>query len=379
VNTSIKHVGLDVHAKTIAVAVAQPGASGDVRSMGGILNTPEAVRKLMRKLGKRDELRVCYEAGPCGYVLYWQLTQMGIHCDVIAPSLIPKKPGDHIKTDHRDARKLAMLYRANLLTPVWVPDSEYEALRDLVRAREAAKQDQLRARHRLGKFLLRQGYRRPEGLNAWTRKHRLWLETQQFKYAAHTSTFVDYLHEVDHASERLARLEQAIDAAVQTAPGELRAVIDALQALRGVSKLSSVTLAVEVGSFSRFAKPSQLMSYSGTVPSEHSSGGRIRRGPITKTGNAHVRRIIGEAAWSYRFRPNIGVTIKRRQAGASDKVKEIAWKAQHRLNQRYRHLMGGGKQHNLTITAVGRELLGFVWAIGVQAEREYAEARSAAA
>jgi len=364
---------LDVHAKTIAVAVSDADAADQVQYLGMVPNTPKAVGRLVRKLGTPKRLKVCYEAGPCGYHLYWQLTNLGVHCDVIAPSKTPKAAGERIKTDRRDAKKLADYYRKGLLSPIWVPDAEHEALRDLVRAREAAKRDQLRARNRLGKFLLRQGRQCPEKVNTWTVRHRQWLDAQKFEHAAHRATFIDYLHEVDHASERIARLEKAIDAAVVQMPEQMKAVIDALQALRGVSKIAAVSLSAEVGSFARFGKASQLMSFAGLIPSEHSSGTRQRRGAITKTGNAHLRRIVGESAWSYRFRPSLSLAIKRRQKRASEKVKEIAWRAQHRLHDRYVHLMYAGKAHGVTITAVSRELLGFIWAVGMQAEREQAK------
>src|SRR5213594_4024081 len=206
--TNLRYLGLDVHAETIAAAIAEP--DGEVRALGILPNRPEPVVKLIRKLGPREQLRACYEAGPCGYVLYWQLTQLGVHCDVVAPTLVPTKPGDRIKTDRRDAARLARCYRAGDLTPVWVPDAAHEALRDLVRAREAAKQDQLRARHRLGKLLLRHGRRPPAGVKSWTQRHRRWLDALQFELPAHRATLGDYLQEVDHAAARLERLEQAL-------------------------------------------------------------------------------------------------------------------------------------------------------------------------
>src|SRR5712692_2582570 len=229
---NLRYVGLDVHAETIAVAVAE--ADGEVRSLGILPNRLEAVAKLIRKLGPREHLRVCYEAGPCGYVLYWQLTRLGVHGEVVAPTLVPMKPGDRVKTDRRDAEKLARCYRAGDLTAVWVPDAAHEALRDLVRAREAAKQDQLRARHRLGKFLLRQGRRPPEGVKPWTQRHRRWLDALHFELPAQQATLADYLSEVDHAAARVARLESALDEAVAAAPAPMRAVIAALQTLRGI-------------------------------------------------------------------------------------------------------------------------------------------------
>ena len=367
---TIRYVGLDVHAETIAVAVAE--ASGEVRALGTIPNTPEAVRRLIKKLGTGGAtLRVCYEAGPTGYVLYWHLTELGVVCEVVAPTLVPVKAGDRVKTDRRDALKLARSYRGGDLTPVWVPDAAHEALRDLVRAREAAKADQLRARHRLGKFLLRHGCRRPPKMKAWTARHRVWLDTVRFAHGAQTATLADYVAEVDHAAARLTRLEAAIDAGVQDAPATMRAVIEALQALRGIAALSAATIVTEVGQLSRFARPRQLMGYSGAVSREDSSGSRIRRGGITKAGNAHLRRIVMEAAWAYQHRPAIGTTLRVRQRGLSEEIKTIAWKAQHRLHTRYRRLVAKGKPKGQVVTAVGRELLGFIWAIGVQVERTH--------
>jgi len=366
VSKGIRFVGLDVHKETIAVAVAEP--DGSVVSLGMIPNWPEAVRRLVKRLGPVEKQRVCYEAGPCGYVLYWQLTGLGVECDVVAPSLIPQKAGDRVKTDRRDAKKLARTYRSGDLTAVWVPDAEHEALRDLVRAREAAKKDELRARHRLGKFLLRRGYRAPEGVKAWTKRHTEWLRSLRLEHPTQEVVFIDYRHEVDHAVERLVRLERAIDEAVERVPASKRAVIEGLQALRGVSKVTAVTVYSEVGELSRFARPRLLMGYTGMVSSEHSSGGRIRRGAITKTGNAHLRRVLVQAAWAYCRRPNLSPALKKRQAGLSEEIKQISWKAQHRLSGRYRRLISKGKLPQHAITAVARELIGFVWAIGVQVE-----------
>ena len=366
---NLRFVGLDVHAETIAVAVAE--TDGEVRSLGVIPNRAESVGRLIRKLGKPEQLRVCYEAGPTGYVLYWQLTQLGVKCEVVAPTLVPVKAGDRVKTDRRDAQKLARSYRAGDLTAVWVPDAAHEALRDLVRARWAAKRDQLRARHRLSKFLLRHGRRAPEGVNAWTDKHLQWIKSQvHFAQRAQEITLGDYLHEVDHVAERIARLERSIDAVIETLPVKMRAVIEALQSLRGIAQLSAVSIMAEVGELSRFEHPRQLMGYSGAVSREHSSGERIRRGAISKAGNAHLRRIVVEAAWAYRHRPAVGKTLAARQRHSSAAVTELAWKAQQRLHQRYVRLMGRGKSKQQTITAVGRELLGFIWAIGVHVERE---------
>ncbi len=377
--SKIRFVGLDVHAETIAVAVAEP--DGTVRSLGLVANRPESIRRLVRKLAPVEEQRFCYEAGPTGYVLYWQLTALGAQCEVVAPSLVPVKPGDRVKTDRRDALKLAHSYRAGDLTAVWVPDAAHEALRDLVRAREAAKTDLLRARHRLGKFLLRHGRRRPEKLkSAWTKLHLEWIKTKvHFEQPAQEVVLADSVHEVEHLMTRIERLDQAILEAARLAPPRMKAVIEALQALRGIAQVGAVTIVAELGAISRFTKPRELMGYSGLVPSENSSGERTRHGSITKTGNAHLRRVIVEAAWAYQFRPWLGGYLLKRQVGLSEEVKQIAWKAQHRLHARYRKLLAKGKNKPQIVTAVGRELLGFVWAIGVNVEREMHQPKQVAA
>jgi transposase len=373
-------VGLDVHAETISVAVAESGRNGEVRSLSRIENKPESIRKLVKKLGAKNELRVCYEAGPCGYVLYWQLVGLGIHCEVIAPTLTPKKPGERVKTDRIDAIKLARCYRAGELTAVWVPDSAHEALRDLVRAREAAKGDRNSARHRLAKLLLRHGRHKPSGMSSWTCKHMNWVKSQHFEELSLEMTFLDYLHEVEHQHARVERLEQSIDRAIEEAPSHIREVVTALQALRGVAKITAVGVVSEVGNFSRFAKPQQLMGYTGSVPSEHSSGGpgKARRGGITKTGNRHLRRLLTEAAWSYRYRPGINARLKNSNKEVSGEVKEIAWKAQHRLHDRYWCLTLKGKPKQVAVTAVARELLGFMWSIGINVEQNQPKMERAA-
>jgi transposase len=300
----------------------------------------------------------------------------------VAPSLVPVKAGDRVKTDRRDAAKLARSYRAGDLTPVWVPDADHEALRDLVRAREDARQDQHRARQRLSKFLLRHGRRPPEDVKKhWTLKYMTWIQEHvHFDQPALEATLLDYIHEVDHMAERIQRLEKAITEAIQKAPPQMRAVIEALQALRGVAQLTAVTVVAELGSLSRFPNPRQLMGYSGLVSSEHSSGNRIRRGSITKTGNAHLRRVIIESAWAYQYRPWIGGFLLRRQQGLalSQEVKDMAWKAQWRLHTRYKKFAAAGKKKPQIVTAVGRELLGFIWAIAVHTETAFQEPRKAA-
>jgi transposase len=361
-----RYVGMDVHAATIAVAVVE--GRGLPRSLGVIENRPEAVRRLLGKLGEPSTLRVCYEAGPTGYVLYWQLTRLGVHCEVVAPSLVPTKPGERIKTDRRDAEKLARSYRSGDLTPVFVPDAEHEALRDLVRAREAAKKDELRARHRLSKYLLRHGQYAPAGCRAWTLTYWRWVRTVRFEHAPQNATLLDYIAEVEHQGQRIERLEQSIDGAIEKAPAAMKAVIEALQSLRGVAKLTAVTLAVEVGTFRRFERATQLMSYTGMVPSEHTSGSRRQQGAITKTGNNHLRRVLIEAAWHYRHRPGLSNRQRALQKQLEPQVLEVAWNAQLRLHRRYARLHARSKPAGKVITAVARELVGFIWAIGRAAE-----------
>jgi transposase len=284
--SKVRFVGLDVHADTIAVAVAEAG--GEVRSLGIIPNRLESIR-MISKLAPIGALKCCYEAGPTGYVLYWQLVQLGVACEVIAPSLIPTKSGERVKTDRRDAEKLAR-WR---IDAVWVPDANHEALRDLVRAREAAKKDQLRHRHRLGKFLLRHGKRPIDAGGAWTQKYLDWIRIHvHFEQPALEATVQHYREEVDHIAERICKLEQAIDEAVKQAPAEIQVVIQALQALRGVAQTTAATVVAELGSLARFQSPRQLMGYSGLVSSEYSSGSRVQRGAITKSGNAHLRRVL---------------------------------------------------------------------------------------
>ena len=364
----LRFLGLDVHAETIAVAVAEP--DGEVRSLGTIANREDSIRKFIKKLGSPDQLRACYEAGATGFVLYWQLAQLDVECTVVAPTLVPKKPGDRVKTDRRDAVKLARSHRSGDLTAVWVPDEASEALRDLVRQREAAKQDQLRARHRLTKFLLRSGQRAPLGVKAWTVRYMQWLAQVRYTQPAQEVTRLDCMNEVEHMSARVKRLEEAILEVVKQAPQAMQELIRGLQALRGIAHISAVTIASELGNVSsRFESARKLMGYSGAFPSENSSGNRIRKGAITKAGNAHLRRIVMESAWCYRHLPRVGEKLRKRQQGIPAEIIEIAWKAQNRLHKRYTKLAMAGKDQRKVITAVGRELLGFIWAIGVKAEQ----------
>lgn len=370
-----RFVGLDVHAETIAVAVAE--GRGQVRGLGTIPNRPEAVRRLLGKLGKAGELRVCYEAGPTGYALYWQLTTMGIACEVIAPSLAPSKPGDRVKTDRRDAERLASSYQAGTLTAVWVPDPKHEALRDLVRAREAAKQDTKRAKHRLGKYLLRYAQRPGNGARAWSAPWWQWVRKLELPHEEQNTTLLELILEVDHQSQRGERLDGAIDRAVASAPEHLRALVTALQALRGVAQETAVTVALEFGSFTRFERATQAMGYTGLVASEYSSGTKKLQGAITKTGNSHLRRALVEAAWHYRHRPRLNQRQKELQPKLSPKVTELAWKAQERLHRRYWALTNKSKPSPKVVTALARELVGFIWAIGKETEQAEVAKRAA--
>ncbi|PMC33658.1 IS110 family transposase [Bacillus sp. UMB0899] len=362
---TIKFVGLDVSKEKIAVAIAEEGRE-EPRYYGMIAHTPEAIRKLMKKLGEPHTLRVCYEAGPTGYPLYRLLTSLGVHCEVIAPSLIPKRPGERIKTDRRDSIRLAQLYRSGELTSIYVPTPEDEALRDLVRAREDAKEDELRAKHRLTKFLLRNNIKPPTGVNKWTKKYREWLDALKFEKSSLRVVFQEYYHQIKELEQRVRRLEEEIK--VQSIEGVHAPIIQALQALRGVALVTATSLAAEIGSFRRFRTPKKFMAYIGLIPSESSSGDKRRQGDTTKTGNRHVRRLLIEAAWSYRYQPAVKGELKRRQDGQSPTVQAISWKAQNRLHRKYFRLISRGKEHGKAITAVARELAGFIWAIAQEVE-----------
>lgn len=364
---SIRYVGLDVHAESFSVSVADSGSGGPVY-VGKFRYSVAKVRKVLRKLGDSKRLRVAYEAGPTGYGLYRSLSAAGIEVHVVAPTLVPVKAGDRVKTDRRDAEKLARCLRSGDLTDVWVPTVENEAMRDLVRAREAAKSDELQARHRLGKFLLRHGLHRPQEMKKnWTVKHLQWIRQQSFAEAAQQAAFEDYIAEVEHCAARVAGLEQKISELIPALPQRYREVIEALQSMRGIAELTAVTLVCEIECFGRFENPRQLMSYSGLVPSESSSGESRRRGCITKTGNAHVRRVLVESAWNARYTPAVSYTLKRRQS-SDPKVRYIAWQAQQRLHTRYVRLKSKGKTHNKVLIAVAREMLGFIWDIANRVE-----------
>ena len=366
---TLKYVGLDVSKEKIVVAVADAGREAP-RFWGTIPHKPEAVRKLIKQLGDPKWLEVCYEAGPTGYELYRWLVSMGVSCLVAAPSLIPKRPGDPIKTDRRDAVRLAHLLRAGELTPVHVPSRDDEALRDLVRAREAAREDLHRARQRMIHFLLRHQIHPPQSIKRrWTKAYRNWLGQLTFERPAERVTFDEYRHAIFECEQRLHRLEKAI--LEEASQGAHAAVIQVLQALRGIALIHAVTLAAEIGSFKRFRSPMQLMAFLGLVPRERSSGESSRKGGMTKAGNAYLRRLFVEAAWSYRHRPAVKGELAKRLENQSAQVQAISWKAQKRLHDKYmRLILKRGKHKNVAIGAVARELVGFVWAIACEAEQQ---------
>jgi len=366
-----KYVGLDVHKATIAVAVADEGR-GEVRKYGTIRNSPEAVVKLVRKLGPAERLECCYEAGPCGYGLHRQLEGLGARCAVVAPSLIPTRPGERVKTDQRDAAKLARLLRAGELTTVWVPDAEHEARRDLSRAREAARDARHRARQQVRKLLLRLGIAEPSGTTAWSQGYWTWLRTVRLAQPLQQIVLEDAIEAVERGTERLEKLEGHLQAAATH--GRHAGLIAALQSLRGVGVITAVTLVAELGDLERFPTPRPLMAYVGLVPSEHSSGASQRRGRITKAGNAHVRHVLVQAAWHYRHPPKLTRALQQRQDGQPQAVTDVATRAQERLHRRYRAL-AGRKGRQKAVIAVARELVGFVWALA----RAHADHQAAAA
>jgi transposase len=359
-------VGLDTHKVRIAVALAEPGRSGEVRFWGEIANEPEAVRRLLERLGaKHGELRVCYEAGPCGYGLQRQITGLGHDCTVVAPSLVPVRAGNRVKTNRRDAVTLARLHRAGELTGIWVPDPTHEAMRDLIRARTAAMEAVRRARQQLQGFLLRHG-RVFSGRKTWSPAHRRWLAGLRFAHPAQQIVLQEQIDAIAEAERRRDRLAEQIRELVPD--WAMAPVVAALQAMRGIAFLSAVVLMAEIGDFRRFANPRQLMAWLGLVPSEHSSGARVQRGGITKSGNGRARRVLVEGAWSYRFPARVTGEIEARLEGLPDTVRTIAWKAQIRLCARYRRLVASGKNAKLVTAAIAREMAAFLWAIARQVQ-----------
>jgi transposase len=359
-NASVVYVGLDVHKDSIVIAFAREGRE-PAEVWKTIPNDGVRLRKALKLLvGEDRSLKVCYEAGPTGFGLCRRLREAGMDCIVVAPSLVPGKPGDRVKTDRRDARKLAHFLRSGDLTEVYVPDEAIEAIRDLERARDDAKCAERVARHQLSKFLLRNDRHWDE--TTWTRKHRDWIRTQQFAHPAQQRVLEDYLKTVEDLAERVERLTEQMAKLVQETT--LAPLVKALQAFRGISVVTAVTIAAETGDLRRFATAGQFMSYVGLVPSEDSTGKRRRQGAITRCGNAHLRRTLVEAAWHYRHLPSMSDALRRRNQGVAEGVRRLAWNAQKRLNKRLYHLLQAGKSVQKVIIALARELAGFVWAVG---------------
>jgi transposase len=349
-------VGLDVHASSIRVAAIRADELLDERTLP---YDHDAVERLVRRWPR---VRCCYEAGPTGFGLYRHLVERGIACAVVAPGLVPQRPGDRVKTDPRDARQLARLHAGGLLEPIHVPSPELEAARDLLRAREDARLERMRARHRLGKLVLRNDRRMPT--TSWGITRRRWLSHQRFQFPAQQAAFDDYLQALDLVDARIEALEREVDALA--ANGPWRELVARLRCLRGVDTLTALGIVVEVGDFNRFDTAEAFMSFVGLVPSERSSGDRRRQGSITKAGNAHVRRLLVESAWHARRRPQVGYELGRRQRGQDAAVIARAWRCQQRLHRRWRRMAARGKPPQKIVVACARELAGFIWAIGSQ-------------
>jgi transposase len=359
-------IGMDVHKNSIDIAIAEQGREGRVRHYGKIDGTLAALDKVVRKLVSKDsQLHFVYEAGPCGYQIYRHLSAQGLDCAVVAPSRIPKQSGNQIKNDRRDALMLARSHRSGDLTAVYVPRAEDEAIRDLTRAREDAKSDERKSKQRLLAFLLRSGIRYTGG-SPWSKAHMRWLSDIKMPHRSQQVVLQEYIDTVNQCKQRVERLTEQLQ---QILPEwQLFPIVQALQSMRGVSTIVAATTVAEVGDLKRFQTPSELMSYLGLVPSEHSSGQKIKRGSITKAGNGHVRRVLTEAAWSYHLPARVSRALLKRQEDLPEPVCEIAWKAQLRLCSRYRRLWNKGKAKQVVVTAIARELCGFMWAIANEIE-----------
>jgi transposase len=350
-------VAFDQHAATTVAAVLLPGQR--TPALHTLTSDSATLLRFVQRL-RTTSVQCCYEAGPCGFELQRALTRHDISCDVIAPALIPRRAGDRVKTDRRDANQLAVLYRAGALTAIHIPSEHEEAARDLLRCREDVRADLLRARHRLSKFLLRHGRRFTATKKAWTKRHAAWLQAQHWPIAALAQTHRAYVRAVDEAVGRLQAVDAELRDLLLLEP--LRARVITLRCFRGIDDLTALTIAAELGDARRFPSAPRLMAFTGLVPSEHSSGASQIRGHITKTGNAHLRRVLVEAAWQYRHHPFCGRSLQLRQRGAPPAIIERAWHAQHRLHRRFRRLAGRGKPKQQVVTAVARELSGFLWA-----------------
>lgn len=355
-------IAFDQHAATTVAAVLLPGDR--TPALQTLASDSPTLARFVGRLRRRGPISCCYEAGPCGFELQRALKARDVACDVIAPALIPRRAGDRIKTDRRDAGQLAVLYRAGALTTIHIPTEQEEAARDLLRCREDIRADLLRARHRLSKFLLRHGRRFTATKKAWSKPHDAWLRAQTWPIPALGQTHQAYVRAVDEALARLRSVEEDLRTLLALEP--LRPRVQRLRCFRGIDDLTALTIAAELGDARRFASAPRTMAFVGLVPSEHSSGTKQARGAITKTGNAHLRRVLVEAAWHYRHRPFIGAALRRRQHGAPAVIIAQAWTAQQRLHRRYHRLAGRGKPKQHVITAVARELTGFVWAALIQ-------------
>jgi transposase len=354
-------IGIDTAKLRNAIAVAEAGRKGELRYLGEVDTGEAATRKLVAGLAaKYSKLTFCYEAGPTGYGLHRLIESLGHACMVAAPSLIPKKAGERVKTNRRDAVGLARLLRAGELTAVWVPDGRHEAMRELTRARDAARADLTRKRQQVSSMLLRLGRHYP-GIKTWNARHRSWLANLRLDHPEQRFALEEMLQAERQAGERVGRLEQAIREAL--ADWSLAPIVPALMAMRGIDLIAASTILAEIGELSRFHNPRQLMAYLGLVPSERSTGESVRRGSITKAGNGRARRVLVEAAWAYRHPPRVGVEKQVLVAAAPRSAREIAWKAQVRLCKRFRMLSRKGKKSTVVATAIARELAAFIWAI----------------